>query len=69
MVERSPVRERVDLEQHVALLNQRPFLEVDLVQIAPDAGAQLDGIDGGRAAGEVHIVGDVPLDGVAHHDR
>jgi hypothetical protein len=60
---------RVDLEEHVPLLDQRPFLEVDLVQVARDAGPQLDGIDRGGPGGEVRVVGDLALDGITDRDR
>ena len=63
-----PVRPGVDFEEHVVLLDQRPFLEVDLVEVTPDAGPDLDGVDRGRPAGEVRVVGDVPLDGMADRD-
>jgi len=46
LIERRLIGVWFDLEQDVPLLDQRPFLEIDLVQIAPDAGPQLDGIDG-----------------------
>jgi len=37
-----PVRPGVDLEQQVALLDLGPVLDVDLLQVASDAGADLD---------------------------
>ena len=69
LVQHRLVGPRVELEEDVALLDQRPFLEVDLVQVAPDVRPHLDGIDRGRPAGEVRVVGDVPLDGIADRDR
>src|SRR5262249_51827271 len=48
---------------------QCPLLEVDPVQVAPDPGPHLDGIDRGRPPGEVRVVGDVPLDRAADGDR
>ena len=58
----------IDLEQHVPLLDQRPFLEVDLVQVAPHVGPHLHRIDRGRPGREVCVVRDLPLDEVADRD-
>ena len=67
-VKLGPVRPRVDLEELIVLLDQRPFLEVDLVEVTGDARPHLDGIHRGRPAGEVGVVGDVSLDGITHRD-
>ncbi len=64
----SPVEARVDLEELVILMDQGPFLEVDLVEVTGDPRPHLDRLDRGRAAGEIGVVGDVPLDGIAHRD-
>ena len=69
LVQHGLVGARVDLEEHVPLLDQRPFLEVDLVQVARDAGPHLDGIDRGRPGGEVRVVRDLALDGITDRDR
>jgi len=63
------VRPRIDLEEHIPLRDQRPFLEVDLVQVTRDAGPQLDGIDRGRPGREVRVVGDLALNGITDRDR
>src|SRR5205807_4087176 len=59
---------RVDLEEHVALLDRLPLLEVDPVQVAPHVRPHLDEIDRGDAGREVRVVGDVPLHGVTDRD-
>ena len=69
LLQRRLVGARVDLEKDVALLDQGPFLEVDLVEVTPHAGAHLDGINRGRPGGEIRVIGDVPLNGVADRDR
>ena len=68
LVEQRLIRPRVEFKEDVPLLDQRPFLEVDLVQVAPDVRPHLDGIDRGRPARVVRGVGDVPLDGVTDRD-
>ena len=52
----------VDGEQQVALVDQRAVLEVDLVEIAGDARADGDLVDGLEASDEL-----VVLDDLAHH--
>ena len=64
-----PVRPGVDLEELVVLLDQCTFLEVDRVEVTRDTRPHLDRIHRGRPAGEVGVVGDVPLDGITHRDR
>ena len=64
-----PVKPRVDLDQLLVLLDQSPFLEVDFVEVTRDARPDLDGIDRSGPAGEVRVVGDFPLDGIADGDR
>src|SRR5262249_42058036 len=54
---------RVDLEEQVALLDVGPLLERDLVEIAADASADLDGLDRLGLAGELLEVGDLLDDG------
>ena len=66
LVELRLVRARIDLEKQVALLDFRAFLEGHLHQVAGDPRDDIDRLDGVRPAGEVHIVGDDPLDGMAH---
>lgn len=57
-VEFGGVRPRIDDDQHVAFVDQRPFLEVHLVHVTRYARSDLDGIDGGSSGGEVGIVDD-----------
>ena len=69
LVELRLVRAWIDLEQEVPGLDFRSFLEGHLHQVAGDPGDDIDRLDGVGPAGEVHIVGDDPLDGMAHrHD-
>jgi len=59
LVQQRLIGARVEFKKDLPLLDQRPFLEVDLVQVAPDVRPHLDGIDRGRPGGEVRVVGDV----------
>src|SRR5205823_7392761 len=63
------IRPRIELEEDIPLLDQGPFLEVDLLQVAPDVRPDLDGLHRGDAGGEVGVVGDLPLHGVTDRDR
>src|SRR5262249_18616959 len=68
LVQQGLVRPRVDLEEDVSLLDQVPFPEVDLLQVAPHVGPHVDGIDRGRPAGEIRVVRRVPLERAADRD-
>src|SRR5262249_19001054 len=68
-VQQRLVRPRVELKKDVAFLNQCPFLEIDLLQVAPDVRPDLDGIDRGRAGRVVRVVRDPPLGGITDYDR
>ena len=59
----------VNHKQEVILFDLRPFLERHFHQVAGDAGADIDRLDGVGAAREVHVVGDHPVDRVADRDR
>jgi hypothetical protein len=56
---------RVDLVQQRPLVDLRPFLDVDLHQLAADAGPDLDPLDGLQVPGVLAVVGDRPGDRLA----
>jgi hypothetical protein len=62
LVQRRLERPLVDGKQEVALLDQCTVLEMDLVEIAADAGAQRNLVDGFETADELIV-----LDDIAHH--
>ena len=68
LVELGLVGPRVDLEQQVARLDLRPFLERHLDQVAGDPGADVHRLDRVGPAGEVHVIGDFASDGPADRD-
>ena len=60
---------RIDLEQQIALLDVRAFLERHLDQIAGHPRADVDRVDRVGPAGVVDVVGDLALNGLADcHD-
>ena len=71
LVELGLVRPRIDHEQQVPRLDLRSFLERHLDQVTGHSGTDVHWIDGLGSAGEVDVVGDLPLDGLAdrHHRR
>ncbi len=62
-------RPRVDDEQEVALLDQLAVLEMDLLEIAADPGAQLDIVDRGELPGELVALDDLLAQRLADRDR
>jgi hypothetical protein len=54
---------RVDLKEQVPFLDHRPFLEIDLDQIAADAGPDFDRVYGSRAPGVLEVISHLPLYG------
>ena len=66
--ERGLERPAIDGEEQVALLHQLAVLEVDGVEIARDARAHLDGVDGDEAADILVVVGDQPLGRLGDRD-
>ena len=65
LVERRLVRTRVDLEQHVPLLDLGPVLEGHLDEVASDARPDGDRRDRLRPAAEILVIGHHPLHGSA----
>src|SRR5437879_5216422 len=68
-VQRCLERPRVDLEQQIALLDQRSRLEMDLLQYPADPGAKLDFLDGLQPAREGFVVRDLALYWLNNGDR
>ena len=58
----------IEFHQHVPLLHQGPFLEIDLRQVPPDARPHLDRFHGVRPPGELRVVGDLFLDRITDLD-
>src|SRR5262249_14884214 len=58
LVERILERPPVDGEQGIALLHDLAVLEMDLIEVAGDAGADLDRVDGDEAADILVLVDD-----------
>ena len=68
LVKRVLERPLVDGEQQIALLDDLPVLEVDAVEIAGDAGANLDRIDRGKAADIFVVIREHALDRLGDGD-
>ncbi len=69
LIKRVLERAFVDGKKQIALLDELPVLEMQLVEIARDARAHLDGIDGGETPDIFVIVEDRALDRLRYDHR
>ena len=68
LLQRALERPRIDGKQQIALLDDLPILEADVVEVARNARPYLDGLGGIEAAGVFVPLDDVALRGLGHAD-